>query len=226
MAAAVVPTRTDSEVASLCRQAFEAEHNSKYKEAFDFHCQAIQALNKMADDAKFLDRERKRIARKQAKFHGTRRELLQQILSGQKKGLDVVLPSSISARESLAMTLNGLPCLSLDELLLSKSLKVVYDETQKALPKGVFMPQKIIVQNILNAVKDVPAFITPETKHMFKTNDDGSHFIPFYTPTLDKSKPPVVFHVYISSENVFTSGRWYYFKVKDSEERQPAQRQS
>ncbi|KAF2813130.1 uncharacterized protein BDZ99DRAFT_568376 [Mytilinidion resinicola] len=69
-------TQTDAQVAELCRQAFEAEHYSRFKEAFDQHGKATIALNKLADDAKFLDRERKQIARKQAKFHSTKRKIL------------------------------------------------------------------------------------------------------------------------------------------------------
>jgi hypothetical protein len=215
-------TQTDAQVAELCRIAFEAEHYSRFQEAFDQHGKAVIALNKLADDAKFLDRERKRIARKQAKFHGTRRALLQQILSGQMKGLDVILPSSISARESLATPMNasGLPCLSLDEILLSKSLKPMHDKAQAAVPKGTVVNSKQIVTSLLASLTEQPELIPAETQHMFMLDENSTRSIPFYTPVLDKTQPEIKFHVYLSSENVFTSGRWYYFKVKDSSERQ------
>ncbi|KAH7388636.1 hypothetical protein BKA66DRAFT_54992 [Pyrenochaeta sp. MPI-SDFR-AT-0127] len=213
-------TQTDAQVAELCRLAFEAEHYSRFQEAFDQHGKAINGLIKLADDAKFLDRERKRIARKQAKFHGTRRALLQQILGGHKKGLNIVLPSSISARESLATPINGLPCLSLDEILLSKSMKPLYDRAQAAVPQGTVLDSKQVIKSFLAALKDSPDLVTPEIQHIFKLNEDGTHSIPFYTPVLDKNQPDIQFHVYLSSENVFTSGRWYYLKVKDSSERQ------
>lgn len=213
-------TQTDAQVAELCHLAFEAEHYSRFQEAFDQHGKAITALTKLADDAKFLDRERKRIARKQVKFHGTRRALLQQILSGHKKGLDVVLPSSISARESLAIPINGLPCLSLDEILLSKTLKPLHDKAQATAPKGTVINSKQVIASFLAASKDNPSLITPEIQHLIILNEDGTRSIPFYTPVLDKTHPQMQFHVYMSSENVFTSGRWYYFKVKDSSERQ------
>jgi hypothetical protein len=211
-------SQADVQVAQLCRLAFEAEHYTRFQEAFDQHGKAITALNRLADDAKFLDRERKRIARKQAKFHGTRRELLQQILSGHRKGLDVVLPSSISAQESLVT--NGRPSLSLDELLLSKSLKPLYEKAQATMPKGTVVNSKQVVATFLASLKDNPALISPETQHIFTLNEGGAYSIPFYTPTLNKAQPETKFHVYMSSENVFTSGRWYYFKVKDSSERQ------
>jgi hypothetical protein len=215
-------TQTDAQVAELCRAAFEAEHYSRFEEAFNQHGKAVIALNKLADDAKFLDRERKRIARKQVKFHATRQQLLQQILRGHKKGLDVVLPSSISAQESLATPINasGLPCLSLDELLLAKNLKPMYDKAQAAMPKGTVVNSKQVVASWLTSLKSNPALIPVETQHMFTLNEDGSRSIPFYTPVLDKSHPGTQFHIYMSSENVFTSGRWFYFKVKDSGERQ------
>jgi len=213
-------TQTDAQVAELCRQAFEAEHYSRFQEAFDQHGKAVIALNKLADDAKFLDRERKRIARKQAKFHGKRRDVLQPILSGQKTGLDVVLPSSISARESLATFVNGRPCLSLDEILLSKTLQPMYNAARAAAPQGTVINSKQVVTSFLASLKDNPALITPEMQHIFTLNGDGTRSIPFYTPALDKGQPAIQFHVYVSSENVFTSGRWYYFKVKDSGERQ------
>lgn len=213
-------TQTDAQVAELCRQAFEAEHHSRFKEAFDQHGKAITALTKLAEDAKFLDRERKRIARKQAKFHGKRREVLQPILSGHKTGLDVILPSSISARESLATFINGRPCLSLDEILLSKSLQPMYAAALAAAPQGTVVNSKKLVTSFLSSSKDNPALITPAIQHIFTLNEDGTRSIPFYTPALDKSQPSIQFHVYVSSENIFTSGRWYYFKVKDSSERQ------
>lgn len=212
--------QTPDQVAELCRQAFEAEHYSRFQEAFDKHGQAIVALNKLADDAKFLDRERKRIARKQVKFHGTRREILQAILSGRKKGLDVILPSSISARDSLATLINGRPCLSLDEILLSKALKPIYEKAQAAVPQGTAVNSKQVIKSFLALAKNQPALITPDIQHLLSLGGDGTYSIPFYTPTLDKKQPDVQFHVYLSSENVVTSGRWYYFKVKDSGERQ------
>src|SRR5436853_866618 len=39
-------TQTDAQVAELCRLAFEAEHYSRFQEAFDQHGKAITALNK------------------------------------------------------------------------------------------------------------------------------------------------------------------------------------
>jgi hypothetical protein len=212
--------QTDAQVAELCRQAFEAEHYSRFQEAFEKHGQAITALNKLADDASFLDRERKRIARKQVKFHGKRRELLQQIISGRRNGLDVVLPSSISARESLTTLINGRTSLSLDEILLSKTLRPFYEQAQAGVPKGTVVNSKQVIKSFLTRLKEDPSLLTPEIQHIFTANTDSTYSIPFYTPTLDKTEPEIQFHMYMSSENIFTSGRWFYFKVKDSSERQ------
>ncbi|CAH0021540.1 unnamed protein product [Clonostachys rhizophaga] len=213
--------QTDQQVAELCRLAFEAEHYSRFQEAFDQHGRAIVALNQLADDAKFLDRERKRVARKQVKYHTSRRLLMQQIQSGQKTGLDVVLPSSIGARDSLAALVNGRTSLSLDEVLLSKTLKPFHDQAQTTSPKGVVANPKNTIAIFLANAKAHPNIVNPEIQHVVTLGQDGAtRSIPFYTPALDKSAPDTVFHVYISSENVFTSGRWYYFKVKDADERQ------
>ncbi|EUC40172.1 hypothetical protein COCMIDRAFT_9902 [Bipolaris oryzae ATCC 44560] len=212
--------QTDAQVAQLCRSAFEAEHFSNFREAFDRHGDAITALNRLADDARFLDRERKRDAHKQAKFHGKRREVLQPILSGHKTRLDVVLPSSFSAQESLTKLINGLPCLSFDEMLLSRSLKPLHDKMRPTVPQGTAINSKQIVASLLASSKGNSALIPTEIQHIFPLNKDGTHSVSFYTPLLDKAQPDITFHVYVSCENVFTSGRWYYFKVKDSSERQ------
>jgi hypothetical protein len=48
---------TEANVIRLCHSAFEGEHYSRFKEAFDHHGNAITALNKLANDAKVLDRK-------------------------------------------------------------------------------------------------------------------------------------------------------------------------
>lgn len=218
--AAQATAEPGAQAAQLCSQAFEAEHYSRFQEAFDQHGKAITALNKLADDAKFLDRERKRIARKQAKFHCQRLEVLRPILSGQKTGLDVVLPSSISAQESVTTPINGRPSLSLDEILLSRALKPMYNKARAGNPQGTAVNSKQVVASFLASLRDNPAQITPELRHIFTLNGDGTYSVPFYTPALDKTQPATEFHVYLSGEAVFTLGYWYYYKVKDSRERQ------
>ena len=102
----------DKEVATLCRSAFEAEHQARYSDAAQRHNAAVIALSQLADDASFFDRERKRIARKQAKFHQSRIETLNPILRGQQKSLQVVLPTAFSAQESLMVVNNGQSAIS------------------------------------------------------------------------------------------------------------------
>jgi hypothetical protein len=213
-------TKTEVEVSRLCHLAFEDEHYSRFKEAFDHHGDAITALNRLADDAKFLDRERKRVARKQAKFHGTRRAILQQIVSGHKTRLEVVLPSSISARESLTIPTVGLPCLSYDELVLARTLQPLYNKMQSAAQQGTFLNSKQVIQSFLASSEKEHAFVLPETQHMFTLETDDTRSISLYTPALDKTQSDIHFHVYVSCEHIFTSGLWYCFKVKDASERQ------
>lgn len=85
----------------LCRGAFHAEHQRQFADAQRMHREAVAGLTKLVDDAGWRDRERKREARKQIKFHVSRAQVLQPILDGKKPGLDVVLPTSLSREESL-----------------------------------------------------------------------------------------------------------------------------
>lgn len=101
------------QVAELCCSAFEAEHQARYFDALQIHNNAVVALGQLADDASFFDRERKRIARKQIKFHAGRIQILQPIINGQLPGLQVVLPTSLSAKESLSVIKDNQPALSM-----------------------------------------------------------------------------------------------------------------
>ena len=61
----------------------------------------------------------------------------------------------------------------------------------------------------------------PTIRHLLTPDANGANPAPpLYTPTLDPALPEVTYHVYMSAETVFTSGTWYYFKVKDASERQ------
>ena len=103
----------DHHVLALCRSAFEAEHQSRWQDAYGLHIAVRNGLLQLADDAAFMDRERKRIARKQAKFYGTRLEVLQPILNDQQPGLQVRLPSEWTAGESIRTVNNGWPAISM-----------------------------------------------------------------------------------------------------------------
>ena len=212
--------QTDAQVTEICRQAFEAEHYGRYQEAFAKHAQAVASLNQLADDAKFLDRERKRVARKQAKFHNSRRDVLQPIISGQKKSLDFVLPSVVGARECLSTLVNDKTCIGLDECLLATVLKPIHAKMSASLPQGTAVNVKQVLRAFLASLKDNPALITAEVRHLISQGPDGTYTIPYYTEGLDKKQPSTAFHVYVSTEMVLTTGRWYYFKIKDAAERQ------
>lgn len=92
----------DARLLQLCRSAFHAEHQRLFADAQRMHREAVAGLTKLVDDAGWLDRERKRVARKQIKFHSARSQVLTPIVNGTKPGLDVVLPTSLSMQESLA----------------------------------------------------------------------------------------------------------------------------
>lgn len=92
----------DARLVQLCRSAFHAEHQRLFADAQRMHREAVAGLTKLVDDARWRDRERKRVARKQIKFHSERVQVLAPIVEGRKPGLDVVLPTSLSLQESLA----------------------------------------------------------------------------------------------------------------------------
>ena len=93
----------DARLLQLCRSAFHAEHQRLFADAQRMHREAVAGLTKLVDDARWLDRERKRVARKQIKFHSARVQILTPIIDGRKPGLDVVLPTTLSLHESLAV---------------------------------------------------------------------------------------------------------------------------
>ena len=131
----------DAEVTTLCRSAFLAEHQRNYHSACDLHSQSIVALQKLVDDTGFLDRERKRIGRKQIKFHNFRLELLRPIKDGRgqkdKDGnpiLPIILPTGTSAQEEMQRDLiEGKVNISFDELSVSRYLEPL----GKAVAEGV-----------------------------------------------------------------------------------------
>jgi hypothetical protein len=79
---------------------------------------------------------------------------------------------------------------------------------------------KQVVKAFLASSAEESASILPEIQRMFPLKTDGTRSIALHTPVLNKTQSDVHSHVYLSCENVFTSGRWYYFKVKDASERQ------
>lgn len=104
----------DAQVIALCQSAFHAEHRAQFQEAHRLHCEAVTGLNRLVNDAGFLDRERKRVARKQIKFHSARIWIILPIVQGTQQSLRVVLPTSISLQEDLqAIRPNGSLALSL-----------------------------------------------------------------------------------------------------------------
>lgn len=93
----------DARLIALCRSAFDAEHERRFADAQRTHREAVAGLTKLVDDAGWLDRERKRVARKQIKFHSARVQILAPIVDGRKAGLDVGLPTGGGLRESLGV---------------------------------------------------------------------------------------------------------------------------
>ncbi|SPO03273.1 uncharacterized protein DNG_05955 [Cephalotrichum gorgonifer] len=180
----------DGRLLQLCRTAFHAEHQRQFADAQRMHREAVAGLTKLVDDAGWRDRERKRVARKQIKFHATRVEILRPIVEGRKAGLDVVLPTSLSMQESL-MTVapNGRLPIGLEEVWLSD-----YTANKAANPTAA------------------PVADTTTFQHLLQTP------VPPYTPTLDPSLPDVTYHIYSSGEGVWPVGHIFYFKAKSMNE--------
>jgi hypothetical protein len=103
----------DAELIELCQSAFHAEHYGEFDAAYKMHTAAIQGLTKLVNDAGFGDRERKRVARKQLKFHVARQQIIRPIKEGTQTHCPVMLPTSISAREEMLAVTNGAASLSL-----------------------------------------------------------------------------------------------------------------
>lgn len=113
----------DARIIQLCREAFYAEHRGQFADAQRQHRVAVTSLSKLVDDARWLDRERKRVARKQIKFHSGRVEKLQAIVQGRQQALTVVLPSALTMQESLTQVApNGRLPIGLEEIWLSNYL--------------------------------------------------------------------------------------------------------
>lgn len=51
--------QTDAQLISLCESAFHAEYYGQFDRAYELHSRAIQGLNRLADDAKLLERNRR-----------------------------------------------------------------------------------------------------------------------------------------------------------------------
>jgi hypothetical protein len=107
-------TQTDAEVINLCQSAFHAEYYRQFDKAYELHGQAIQGLNRVINDASFFDRDRKRVAKKQLKFHTSRQQVIRPLKDGNQTQLPIILPTSVSAREELlAMGSSGVMPISL-----------------------------------------------------------------------------------------------------------------
>lgn len=157
------------DIAQTCRAAFEAEHHTCYKAAFEHHTKAVIALNQLADDPGFLDRERKRIARKQAKFHGLRREAVRPILQGTRIALDVILPTALSAQESLLNRDGDHPTLSQDENTLALQMKPLHDEYLDELDPESHVNSRQLLERYIATIDD-GSEIYPKLQHvMFRS---------------------------------------------------------
>lgn len=95
----------DVRITQLCQSAFHKEHYRDWPEAVHLHSQAITDLAKIVDDASFFDRERKRVARKQIKFHQARLQYIKPLKEGTEPS--IILPTSISAQEELQAVRDG-----------------------------------------------------------------------------------------------------------------------
>ena len=108
----------------LCESAFHAEHHHQFERAHQLHTQAIEGLNKLLNNAGF-DRDRKRAAKKQIKFHTARQQLIRPLKDGEQTTLPLILPTSVSGQEELLAVENGPLPISLVSKLKERSC-VIY----------------------------------------------------------------------------------------------------
>ncbi|KAK6496897.1 hypothetical protein TWF481_001877 [Arthrobotrys musiformis] len=105
---------------SVC--AFYAEHSGDLKKAQFLHEAAVINLKAIAEDT-WHDQETRTICDKQAEFHASRYHLIRSVLDGDHETLPFVLPTTLSAEESINSTLkNGRLTVGLEESLLGEYL--------------------------------------------------------------------------------------------------------
>ncbi|KAF3932689.1 hypothetical protein ABW19_dt0202960 [Dactylella cylindrospora] len=110
----------DLQVVQYSDSSFLEEHLGNFNKAYTLHEAAIASLRPIAEDHK--DKETRKIAKRQIEFHSSRLPILRSIIEGHQELLPTVLPTSLSAEESLNTTHSGYTAIGLEELLYTKYL--------------------------------------------------------------------------------------------------------
>jgi hypothetical protein len=91
----------DKRLVDLCESAFYAEHRRRWDEAYHLHCQAIEELTKIVDNAEVDDKDRKQMVKRQIGEHEERVERIRPVKDGTTTGVPDILPSKITVEEEL-----------------------------------------------------------------------------------------------------------------------------
>lgn len=187
-------TQRDLHALQLCEEAFHAEFEGNFVQAYHCHAQAVAALHTLVEDSRFLDRERKRVAKKQLKFHQARLNVVRPLKDGITNPSFVMLPSVWTAREEFREMRTG----PLGQSLMA----ITFDD--------------IWLANFQKQKEEEPGLAPEQTMaHLLQTP------VPYYSPTLPSKEPATVYHISVSQEKFKVGSFMYYIKVKsDTPERQ------
>ncbi|KAF3130420.1 hypothetical protein TWF703_008217 [Orbilia oligospora] len=142
----------DIEVIRYSVSAFYSEHSKDLKTAQSLHEAAVIGLKAIAEDT-WHDQETRTICDKQAEFHASRYHLIRSILDDNNSDLPLVLPTTLSAEESINSTLKSERlAIGLEESLLSEYLVKKEEDPDLAVPTQV--------QNLLNSTALSPYTLT------------------------------------------------------------------
>ncbi|KAF3307913.1 hypothetical protein TWF173_002107 [Orbilia oligospora] len=127
----------DIEVIRYSVSAFYSEHSKDLKTAQSLHEAAVIGLKAIAEDT-WHDQETRTICDKQAEFHASRYHLIRSILDDNNSDLPLVLPTTLSAEESINSTLKSERlAIGLEESLLSEYLAKKEDDPDLAVPAQI-----------------------------------------------------------------------------------------
>ncbi|KAK6522924.1 hypothetical protein TWF281_002353 [Arthrobotrys megalospora] len=160
----------DIEVVRYSISAFYEEHSGNLKRAQSLHEAAVLGLKAIAEDT-WHDQETRTMCDKQAEFHASRYHLIRSILDGSQENLPVILPTVLSAEESINATpSSGGLAIGLEESLLSEYL------TEKSENPDLGIPSQI--------------------QHLV-----GPTTIPPYAPSLDSTLPPKQYKITVDIDS-------------------------
>ncbi|KAK6344701.1 hypothetical protein TWF718_006661 [Orbilia javanica] len=127
----------DIEVIRCSVSAFYSEHSKTLTKAQSLHEAAVIGLKAIAEDS-WHEQEIRTICDRQAEFHASRYHLIRSILDGSHGALPFILPTTLSAEESINSTLKDRgPSISLEESLLAEYLAGKEEDPNLAVPARI-----------------------------------------------------------------------------------------